>query len=180
LPCGKYFGAALEAKGALEVLEGKYFDSLAEKACEISGSLLELVGRTEEGKGYDLAKETLKSGKALSKFKEILKAQNGRIFESEKIPFAEFKEDIKATGSGKIIGLNVSNLTKIARTSGAPSDQYAGIVLAKEAGEKIKEGEVIFTIYANSKEKLKIATDLSKSILEETIKVEKIILEEMN
>ncbi len=180
LPCGKYFGAALEAKGALEVLEGKYFDSLAEKACEISGSLLELVGRTEEGKGYDLAKETLKSGKALSKFKEILKAQNGRIFESEKISFAEFKEEIKATGSGKIIGLNVSNLTKIARTSGAPSDQYAGIVLAKEAGEKIKEGEVIFTIYANSKEKLKIATDLSKSILEETIKVEKIILEEMN
>lgn len=180
LPCGKYFGAALEAKGALEVLEGKYFDSLAEKSCEIAGCLFELVGRVEEGKGYELSKETLKSGKALLKFKEILKAQNGKIFDSESIPFAEFKEDIKCENSGKIVGLNVANLTKIARTAGAPSDQYAGLVLAREAGDKIKQGETIFTIYANSKDKLRIASDLSKSILEETIKVEKIILEEVN
>ncbi len=180
LPCGKYFGPSLEARGALEVLECKYFDSLAEKSCEIAGSLLELVGRVDEGKGYDLAKDTLLSGKALSKFKEILKAQNGRIFESEKIPWAEHKQDIVAMGSGKIVGLDVSNLIKIARTAGAPSDQLAGIVLAKDAGDKIKEGETIFTIHSSNKEKLRIAVEMSKELLKDTVKIEKVILEEMN
>ena len=41
VPCGKYFGAALEAKGALEVLENKCFDNFAEKSCVIAGRLLE-------------------------------------------------------------------------------------------------------------------------------------------
>lgn len=179
-PSGKYFGPALEAKGALEILECRYFDNLAEKACEISGSLLELVGRVEAGKGYELAKETLLSKKPLEKFKEILKAQNGRIFESEKIPEAKYKKEITSNCSGKIVGLNVSNLTRLARTAGAPIDQFAGLVLNKEVGDKIKQGDLIFTIHSNSENKLEIATELSKEILDNTLFVEKIILEEMN
>jgi AMP phosphorylase len=180
VPCGRYFGAALEAKGALEVLENKYFDNFAEKSCEIAGCLLELVERIEPGKGYDLAKDTLKSGKALSKFKEMLKAQNGKIFSSEEIPYANFKQEILATDGGKIVGMNVSNLTRIARTSGAPHDKLAGIILNKEVGEKINPGDLIFTIYSNSQDKLKIATELAKSTMTDTIKIEKIILEEVN
>ncbi len=180
IPCGKYFGAALEARGAFEVLENKYFDNLAEKACEIAGCLLELVEKAEVGKGYELAKETLKSRKALIKFKEIIKAQNGHIFSSEEIPLADFKEEIKAEESGKIVGMNVSNLTKIARTSGAPHDQCAGIILCKEVGEKIKENEIIFEIYSCSEEKLKIAKEQANKQLSDTIKIEKVILEEVN
>lgn len=177
VPCGKYFGAALEAKGALEVLENKYFDNFAEKSCEIAGSLLELVERVEPGKGYELSKETLKSGKALDKFKEILKAQNGKIFSSEEIPFANFKEEILATESGKIVEMNVSSLTKIARTAGAPHDKYAGIVLNKEVGDKVNTKEIIYTIYATSQDKLKIASELARNCLCETIKI---TLEEVN
>ncbi|MFA5746391.1 MAG: thymidine phosphorylase [archaeon] len=180
VPCGRYFGAALEAKGAFEVLENKYFDNLAEKACEISGCLLELVGRVEQGKGYDLARETIKSGQALTKFKEIIKIQNGHIFSSEEVPIAKFTEEIKAEESGKIVVMDVSCLTKIARTSGAPHDQQAGIILLKEVGEKVKIGESIFTIHSNSQDKLKIAVDQAKATFSETIKIEKIILEEVN
>jgi AMP phosphorylase len=179
-PCGKYFGAALEARGAFEILENKYFDNLAEKSCEIAGCLLELVERAEPGKGYELAKVTLKSEAALNKFKEIIKAQNGHIFSSEEIPYANFKQEIKATEGGKIVGMNVANLTRIARTSGAPHDRLSGIILNKEVGEKINPGELIFTIHSNSQDKLKIAEDLSKSLLAETIKIEKIILEEVS
>lgn len=180
VPCGKYFGAALEAKGALEVLENKYFDNFAEKSCEIAGCLLELVERVEPGKGYELSKDTLKSGKALSKFKEIIKAQNGHIFSSEEIQAATFKQDILVADGGKIVGMNVSNLTKIARTAGAPHDKLAGLILSKEVGDKINPKEVIFTIHANSQEKLKIATDLAKCIMTDTIKIEKVILEEVD
>jgi AMP phosphorylase len=177
VPCGKYFGAALEAKGALEVLENKYFDNFAEKSCVIAGRLLELVERVEPGKGYDLAKETLKSGAALNKFKEILKAQNGRIFSSEEIPVANYKQEILAKDVGKIVGMNVSNLTKIARTAGAPHDKVAGLVLNKKVGDIVKPKELIFTIHANSKEKLKIATELANDTMTDTIKIMK---EEVN
>lgn len=171
IPSGKYFGPALEARGAFEILENKYFDNFAEKSCVIAGRLLELVERVEPGKGYDLAKETLESGAALKKFKEILKAQNGRIFSSEEIPFAKHKQDIFVENGGKITGMNVSNLTKIARTAGAPHDHLAGVVLNKKVGDNINPNELFFTIHASSQEKLMIATELAHDTLKDTIEI---------
>lgn len=156
-PCGLAFGSALEAKYALEVLEGKRFDNLAQKSCELAGVLLEMVGKAKQGKGYSMAQDILTCGKALKKMKEIIKAQGGRIDSSEKIPTAPYKIDFKTGGEGIIEEVNIKTLTKIARYSGAPSNQTAGILIHKLAGDKVKEGEALMTIYAENKEKLKLA-----------------------
>jgi len=153
-PSGLAFGAALEAKYALEILEGRRFDNLAQKSCELAGVLFEMVGLTKPGKGYDKAFEILKSGKALKKMKEIIKAQGGRIDSSEKVPKAPLKKDFKAGTSGIIEEINIRELTKIARISGAPANKTAGIMLHKVAGEKAAEGETLMTIYAENKDKL--------------------------
>ena len=61
----------------------------------MAGELLELAGRAKEREGYQLAKESIESGKALAKFKEIIKAQGGNVFESSQIKEASYKKEIK-------------------------------------------------------------------------------------
>ena len=153
-PCGMAFGSALEAKYALEVLEGKRFDNLAQKSCELSGALLEMVGKAQHGKGFEMAREILESGKALEKFKEMIKAQGGKIYSSDKVPTAPYTKEFKAGADGVIDELNTKLLTKIARIAGSPSNKTAGLMLYKLVGEKVKEGDLLFTIHAENKEKL--------------------------
>jgi AMP phosphorylase len=153
-PGGKAFGAALEAKYALEILEGKRFDELAQKACELAGVLFEMVGVCKQGKGYDKAVEILESGKALKKMKEIIKAQGGKIDSSEKVPMAPYKRDFKSGAEGVIEEVNIHELTKIARFAGCPANKTAGVIIHKLAGDKVREGEALLTIYAENKDKL--------------------------
>ena len=50
-------------------------------------------------------------------------------------------------------------------------DKVAGLVLNKKVGDIVKPKELIFTIHANSKEKLKIATELANDTMTDTIKI---------
>ena len=156
-PCGLAFGAALEAKYALEVLEGKRFDNLAQKSCELAGAIFEMVGKSELGKGYDLALSVLNSGEALKKMKEIIKAQGGKINASECVPMAPYKKEIFSPTEGIVEELNTKTLTKIARITGAPSNATAGLMLHKMVGDKVHENDVLITLYAENKEKLALA-----------------------
>jgi len=153
-PCGLAFGSALEAKYALEILEEKRFDNLAQKSCELAGALFEMVGKAKPTHGYEMALEILQSGQALKKFKEIIKAQGGKIDSSEMVPMAPYKKEFKAGTDGIVEEVNTKLLTKIARLAGAPINKTAGLVIHKLAGDKIQNGEVLITIYAENKEKL--------------------------
>ncbi|MCD6434172.1 MAG: thymidine phosphorylase, partial [Candidatus Diapherotrites archaeon] len=119
-PYGRGFGPALEAREALEILEGKRFDDLAKKSCELAGILFESVGYARRRQGFKLAKEILQSGEALEKMKEIINAQGKRYECSERIPKAKFSTNILATASGKIASINIKNCIRLARLAGAP------------------------------------------------------------
>jgi AMP phosphorylase len=174
-PCGLAFGAALEAKYALEVLEGKIFDNLAQKSCELAGVIFEMVGKAKPGKGYELALNALQSGNALKKMKEIIRAQGGKIYSSEDIPEAPFSREIKSGTDGIIEELNTKMLTKIARMTGAPANKTAGLMLHKKAGDKVIEGDLLVTLYAENKERLDMAEKFTLENLPFTFK--KIILQ---
>jgi len=177
-PSGQAFGSALEAKYALEVLEGKRFDNLAQKSCEIAGVIFEMSGKAKPGKGYEMAKNILQSKKALSKMQEIIKAQGGKITTSDQVKLSSLKKEFKAGNNGVIEEINIREVTKIARIAGAPANKTAGIMLHKLAGEKVYDGEPLMTIYAENPEKLKIAEEYAyanmpfkfKRIILQTIK----------
>ncbi len=169
-PSGLVFGPALESKYALEILEGKRFDNLAEKSCELAGSLFELAGVSKQGHGYEKALEILKSGKALKKMLEIIKAQGGKITSSNQIILSPLNEEIISRQKGTIIKTNIKVLTKIARISGAPANKKAGLMLNKTLGDKIEEGELFYTIYAENEIKLKSAIDYARENNPFTIK----------
>jgi AMP phosphorylase len=160
-PSGLAFGPALEAKYALEVLEGKIFDNLAQKSCELAGALFEMVGKANTGKGYNMALDILQSGKALEKFKEIIKAQGGKIYTSEEVPIAPYTKYFKAGTDGVIEEINTKLLTKIARIAGAPANKTAGLMIHKVVGEKVNEGDLLITIYSENKEKLEAAENFA-------------------
>ncbi|MEL4304843.1 AMP phosphorylase [Methanococcoides sp. LMO-2] len=158
-PVGRTIGPALEVIEALKVLEN--FDgpnSLIEKSASLAGMLLEMGGVAMKNQGYDLAIETLKNGKALEKFKQIIEVQGGNPNVTHKdISVGEFNKDIIAPTNGYILELDNKRLVQIARLAGAPNDKGAGLVLHKKQGEPIKEGEKILTIYAEKEGKMDTA-----------------------
>jgi AMP phosphorylase len=153
-PCGRAFGAMLEAREVMRILENRYFDNLANKSCLLAGELLELAGRAKEGEGFTLAKETLTSGKALLKMQEIIIAQGGTITSSDEMKDAKYKKEIFAIEDGKIEAWDMEILTKLARSAGAPEDKEAGLLLCRYVGEQVKKGDKVLEIYANSQDKL--------------------------
>ncbi|MGC9149684.1 MAG: AMP phosphorylase [Candidatus Micrarchaeia archaeon] len=189
-PLGSTIGPALEAKEALEVIEGKKnAKDLIDKATTIAGILLEMAGKKE---GKKLAYNLLKK-KAEKKLREIIEAQGGDPkIRSEDIKIGEKSFDFFAKRSGRILWFDNYDLAQIARIAGAPKDKGAGILLYKKLGESVKEGEKILSVFSSSSVKLKEAEKYSeesnfvrigdynemlyKKVEEETKKREKFIL----
>ncbi|MBI5884463.1 AMP phosphorylase, partial [archaeon] len=174
-PSGKAFGPALEAKHALQLLEGKFFDNLAEKSCLLSGALLEETGKAKKGKGYDLARQTLESGKALKKMIEIIKAQGGKTFKSEDVKLGKFVEHIKAAKNGTISYFNIKLLRETAKLAGCPGDKKAGLLLAVPKGQRVRKDDLILTIFAENQEKAKLAKKFASE--NQAFEMEKVVLE---
>jgi putative thymidine phosphorylase len=152
-PIGNGIGATLEAIDVMSVLKNEKTapQDLRNKAIKMAGILLELCKKAKKGKGAKMAKETLDSGKAYEQMLKIIKAQGDK---KAKLRPGKFKKDILAKKTGKIIAINNKLVSHIARTAGSPKDSEAGVYLYKKLNNKVKKGDVLFTIYADMKERL--------------------------
>ena len=152
-PVGNTIGPALEAKEALEVLMNqKNVPDLVDKACNIAGSMFELLGKKN---GYFLARKILESGKAEQKMREIIKYQGGNpLITPEEIPVGKNLLHIRSEKSGQVLWMENRIIVEIGRAAGAPKDKGAGIVLNKKIGESVEKGELLFTVYADKVHKL--------------------------
>lgn len=176
-PCGRAFGPALEAKYIMEILEGRFFDNLAQKGCELAGALLELAGGAKKGEGKAIAREILRSGKALKKMQEIIKAQGARCLTSNEVGLSNMTKTVYATESGEISAINLRKCINISRIAGSPSDKKAGMFLHVNAGDMIKNGQPVFTIYGENKRKLQLAEKYAKKA--GAVELQRIVLETM-
>jgi len=158
-PIGFTLGPSLEAREALSVLMNRSIvPDLVDKVCHIAGSVFEMVGKKN---GYQLAREVLRSGKAEQKMREIIGLQGGNSkIKIEDIPIGEEKTEIRAKKPGQVLGMDNVALIELARAAGAPKDKGAGIVFNKKLGDKVRVGDVIYTIYAEKSRKLSRAMEL--------------------
>ncbi len=177
-PVGYSVGPCLEAKEALEALEGAGPQSLVEKSTAIAGLLLELSGKVVRGAGQELAREILASGKALHKMQEIIEAQGGnaRIRSADLTP-GPHKSALTAPADGYVTHVSNRAINQIARAAGAPAEKSAGILFFKKEGHKVKMGERIFEIYAERESKLQAAHELTLKL--QPIRIEGMLLEEI-
>jgi len=156
-PVGRGIGPTLEAIDILKVLknEADAPKDLEERALLLAGELLELSGNVGLGKGSQIAKQVLESGKAYQKFIAICKAQ-GRFT----LPvLAPHKVEIKADKSGIVKRIDNRKIAKLAKLSGAPQSKSAGILLNIHLGDRIEENQLLYTIYAESKGELNYAME---------------------
>ncbi|MEM4714345.1 MAG: AMP phosphorylase [Candidatus Nanoarchaeia archaeon] len=156
-PVGNGIGPALECIDVLKVLENAKDapQDLKNKALYFASLLLEEGKKAAKGKGLKLAKEILNSGKALEKFKEIIRAQGGNPnIASNKIQIGKYDETICAEKTGVIQAIDNELVKRLGRFLGAPFNKGAGVLLKAKVGDEVKEGDPLFTIYAESGFKL--------------------------
>jgi len=161
-PIGNGIGCNLEARDVLYILKDdiRAPTDLKEKSLLMAGHMLEILGKAKPGYGYELAEDILEDKRALKKFEEIIKAQQGSLINPDKIPLAEYKYTYNAKRSGIVRELSNHSIAKIAKLAGTPNDKDAGVYLHAHEGTEVKKGDPLLDIYSNSKEKLNYAKEI--------------------
>lgn len=172
-PAGNGIGPLLETKDALKVLEQKKDRplSLEIRSLHLAGNLLDLCLldapekkqqeiKKQYGNGIGWATHILKSGEALKKMKEIIKAQGGNSnIESDDLKPGNFSHKILAGKNGIVKGIHSQNTSIIAKILGAPLQKKSGIYLAKKIGDRVEKGEILYVLYSEKMYNLTEARD---------------------
>lgn len=166
-PIGNGIGAILEMIDVIKVLrqqKDRPLD-LENKSLFLASELISFVLNIPKEKAKEKACSILASGSAFEKFKQIIEAQHGSLenFE-EKLKLGKYRADIFAEKEGKIEEISNKKLSRVARMAGSPADKRAGIFLYKHLGDRVKKKEKLFTIYAETKEKLDYAKKIALRI----------------
>jgi AMP phosphorylase len=158
-PIGNGIGPNLEARDVLMVLMNDGPKDLRDKSIKMATAIIGMLNVKNPKKRVI---ESLESGRAYEKMKEIIKAQNGKIFKADQLKLGKFKRNVYSSRYGKIKRISNKDISKIARMAGAPIDKTAGIYLNKKVGDKIKRKELLFTVYSGSQKRLNYALELVK------------------
>jgi AMP phosphorylase len=155
-PIGRTVGPTAEVREAIKVLETMEGpNSLIEKSSALAGILLEMGGAAARGQGKEMAMETLRSGKAFTKLKEIIEAQGGNPnITFTDINAGENRADLASPADGYVIEFDNKRIVEIARIAGAPIDIGAGVWIHRKKGETVRKGEPLITIFADKSWKL--------------------------
>ena len=176
-PLGKNVGNTLEVVEAIEALNGSIKNDLKEVVLELGSNMLKLAGKgnnLEENKRKMI--ENIKNGKALEKFKELVKNQGGDISYIEDINKFEKAKYIlpviyEANNEGIVRNLKAEEIGKLSVFLGGGRikkedkiDTAVGITFNKKIGDKVERGEILAYIHANNEEKGKEAVERLKQI----------------
>jgi thymidine phosphorylase len=154
-PIGRGIGPALEAWDLLAILQrsaGAPAD-LRERALLLAGHVLELADLAGPGQGLALARETLDSGRAWTKFQAICAAQGGL----REPPRAAHTEPSLATASGVVTAVDNRRIAMAAKLAGAPAAAAAGVTMAVRIGDRVGAGQPLFHLHAQTPGELEYA-----------------------
>ena len=152
-PLGHNIGNKLEVLEALDVLKGNVKGELLDLSLELASKMVSMGKEISEADAMREVKENLENGKAFDKFLEFVKYQYGDI-DSLNIDAKVY--NIKANKTGILKDINALSIAKLSESLGAGRkskedkiDYNAGIIIKKDIGDEIKEGDILATIYTN-------------------------------
>jgi len=152
-PLGHNIGNKLEVLEALDVLKGNVKGELLDLSLELASKMVSMGKEISEADAMREVKENLENGKAFDKFLEFIKYQYGDI-DSLNIDAKVY--NIKANKTGILKDINALSIAKLSESLGAGRkskedkiDYNAGIIIKKDIGDEIKEGDILATIYTN-------------------------------
>ena len=146
-PIGSGIGAALEARDVMKVLKNKEDapEDLKEKSLFLAGRILEFDPKLRGGQGYVVARELLKSGKALDAMEQIIKAQ-GKV--KTPVQLGHLTRDVVADTDGTIKRIDNIFMTRLAVLCGGGQYPGAGVDLFRKTGDKVTAGDILYRIYS--------------------------------
>lgn len=152
-PLGHNIGNKLEVLEALDVLKGNVKGELLDLSLELASKMVSMGKEISEADAMKEVKDNLENGKAFDKFLEFVKYQYGDI-DSLNIDAKVY--NIKANKTGILKDINALSIAKLSESLGAGRkskedkiDYNAGIIIKKDIGDEIKEGDILATIYTN-------------------------------
>ncbi|WP_368487813.1 pyrimidine-nucleoside phosphorylase [Clostridium sp. BJN0013] len=159
-PLGYEVGNANEVKEAIEVLNGKGAEDETLVALTIASYMSVLGGAFQDvNTAYKTLEELIKSGRAIEKFKELVKIQGGNphvIDNPQLLPQAQNHIDVKAHKSGYVYKIHAESIGRSAMLLGAGRktkediiDLSAGITMIKKVGDKVLEGDTLCILHSN-------------------------------
>jgi pyrimidine-nucleoside phosphorylase len=174
-PLGRAVGNSLEILESIEVLRGDRHPmsaELRELSLELAAWMFYLAGRTpSQGAGRALAEEMLSSGKALAKFKELLRLQGGGdisvVDKPSRLPQAAHTREVLARSSGYIGAIDCEQVGIASLLLGGGRivkedtiDHAVGFILHKKLGDSVFVSDPICTVHYNADHRLQVAMDI--------------------
>jgi pyrimidine-nucleoside phosphorylase len=167
-PLGIAVGNALEVKEAIATLRGGGPPDFRSHCLEIAGHLWMLAGKARSLKAARTTLGTaLDDGRAWSKFKQLVTAQGGDVAAVEnpgRRQAASLIEEVPAPRSGYLakvdareIGLSAVDLGAGRARKGDAIDHAVGLMIYHKVGDRLRTGEPLFAVHANSAESLAAA-----------------------
>ncbi len=164
-PLGRAVGNSLEVIEACEFLNGNVKDGeVYELTYELAIlTLLQYRICPDKESARAHIDKLITSGKALEKFKELVKAQGGTpeaLTDYSKLPTANKKIEVLASQNGYVANIDAYKVALGCKLLGAGRETKAdtidlsvGVFLNKKSGEKVSKGEILYTIYSNDSKK---------------------------
>lgn len=152
-PLGHNIGNKLEVLEAIEVLKNKEKGQLLELSIDLATKMVSMGKEISESDAKKEVIENLETGKALNKFIEFVKYQGGDL---ESLTIESKVYNIKANKNGVLKDINALSIAKLSESLGAGRknkedniDYNAGVVIKKEIGDEVKEGDILANLYTN-------------------------------
>jgi pyrimidine-nucleoside phosphorylase len=177
-PLGRTVGNSLEILECIEILRGErnaMSEDLRAISLELSAWMFYLAGRTanvEDGRA--LSEEMLTSGKALDRFKQMLRLQGGGdisvVDKPTRLPKADHQIAFKAERHGLISEVQCEQVGIASLLLGGGRskkedvlDHGVGLEIHKKIGDAVKTGETICTVHYNADTRLGESLELLKA-----------------
>lgn len=176
-PLGRAIGNALEIKEAIEILKGQGPEDLRELVLTL-GSQMVVLGKKADNldQARQKLEEAIQSGKALEKLREMIQVQGGNpevVDNPSLLPQSNYQIDLPAKESGMVSEMIADKIGVASMMLGAGRSKVedeinmgVGLVLNKKIGDKVKVGESLLTIHADTEK-----VDEVKTLLYENIKI---------
>ena len=172
-PLGNAIGNAIEVWEVCKVLKGEGPKDLNDICLCLASNMLYLANKGTIAECEKMVLDSIKSGKALEKFKEMIAEQGGNLekfidADSYNIDF-KVKHEVFLGKNGYVSSMDTEKIGKSAMALGAGRkkkedkiDYGAGIMLNKKIGDKISENECFAELYSSSLEKCLEAENILK------------------
>jgi pyrimidine-nucleoside phosphorylase len=169
-PLGRSCGNALEMEEALDGLRGEGPPDLMEVTYALGVEMLLLGGAAADApEARRQLEESVRSGRALEKFSQIIEAQGGdpRVIEDpELLPQADQVEVFRAARDGVVtrveprrIGEAILELGGGRQTMDDAIDHAVGFVVPTKPGDRVREGEPLASVFARDREGIRLGVE---------------------